>query len=109
MYGIRVALPLAAVWGTSRSTQIAGAGYTAAAWQERTVTLLITSGFAPLIVATMLWLYGLFNNPATPPARGRKFDLSRRAAPIAHSVADHSGEYGEPLTRRSLRDLQIPQ
>jgi hypothetical protein len=47
MYGIRVALPLAAVWGTSRSTQIAGAGYTAAAWQERTVTLLITSGSAP--------------------------------------------------------------
>jgi hypothetical protein len=47
MYGIRAALPLAAVWGTSRSTQLAGAGYTAAAWQERTVTLLITSGFAP--------------------------------------------------------------
>jgi (hydroxyamino)benzene mutase len=62
MYGIWVALLLAAVWGTSRSTPIAGAGFTAAAWQERTVTALITSGSAAVVVATVLLLYGgLFN------------------------------------------------
>lgn len=60
LYGVWLALLLAAIWGTSRSTPIAGAGFTGAPWQEMAVTLLLTSASVAIIVATALMLFGLF-------------------------------------------------
>src|ERR1700732_1811818 len=57
---IWLALLLAAMGGTSRSTPIAGAGFTGAPWQEMAVTLLLTSASVAIIVATGLMPFGLF-------------------------------------------------
>ena len=56
MYGFWVALQLAAVWGTSRGTPIAGAGFEAAAWQESLVAnlLRVSSGLSILAAALLL-------------------------------------------------------
>ncbi len=53
MYAIWLALLLAAVFGTSRATPIAGAGYSGSAWQESLVTGLIYTGSIAIIRAAM--------------------------------------------------------
>jgi hydroxylaminobenzene mutase len=65
MYAIWLALLLSAVFGTSRATPIAGAGYSGTAWQEIVVTVLIYAGSVAIIGATALVLHGLRS-----PARG---------------------------------------
>lgn len=60
LYGIWLALLLAALWGTSRSTPLAGAGFAGTPSQELIVTTLLTSASGAIIVATGLMLFGLF-------------------------------------------------
>lgn len=62
MYGIWFGLLLAAIWGTSRSTPIAGKGFSAASWKENLVTLIIQSTSLAAILATSLLLVGLYKN-----------------------------------------------
>ena len=64
LYAIWIALVLAAVFGTSRSTPIAGTGYQREAWQEALVSTLFGVGSGALIVAILCVLWGL------RPARG---------------------------------------
>ncbi|SRR5713226_4568929 len=59
MYAIWLALLLSAIWGTSRSTPIAGAGHSAASGKELVVTIFIALGSIAIIVATVFVLYGL--------------------------------------------------
>ena len=59
MYAIWLALLLAAVWGSSRSTPIAGAGFQASNRQEQIVQLLLVSGSVAIIVASGALLWGL--------------------------------------------------
>jgi hydroxylaminobenzene mutase len=62
MYGIWFGLVLAAIWGTSRSTPIAGKGFSATPWKETLVTVIIQSTSVAAIVATSLLLVGLYKN-----------------------------------------------
>lgn len=64
MYGFWLALQLAAIWGTSRSTPIAGAGFEAGAWKEAIVSLSLKGASVAAIAAAALLLIGLW--------RGRK-------------------------------------
>ena len=57
--GLRLALLLAAAFGTSAATPIAGAGFSGSAWQEALVTGLLYSGSAAIIAAALLVIYGL--------------------------------------------------
>ena len=50
---------LAALFGTSRSTPIAGAGYRGAAWQEIVVGFLAVSFSLTILLACILALWGL--------------------------------------------------
>lgn len=59
MYAIWLALLLAAIWGTSRSTPIAGAGFRASKQQEQIVRLLLVSGSVAIIAASGTLLWGL--------------------------------------------------
>ena len=59
MYAISLALLLAAAFGTSAATPIAGAGFAGSAWQEALVTGLLYSGSAAIIAAALLVIYGL--------------------------------------------------
>ncbi len=59
MYAIWLALLLAAIWGSSRSTPIAGAGFQATKTQEQIVQLLLVSGSIAIIVAASALLWGL--------------------------------------------------
>ncbi len=59
MYAIWLALLLAAIWGASRSTPIAGAGFQASAKQELIVQLLLVSGSVAIIAASSALLWGL--------------------------------------------------
>ncbi len=59
MYAISGSLFLAAAWGTSRSTPIAGIGHSGAEWQELVVSLAIRSGSVAMLIAVVLVLYGL--------------------------------------------------
>ena len=52
-------LLLAAVFGTSRSTPIAGAGHSAAAWQESVVNFSLTTSAVAMTVFCVLLLAGL--------------------------------------------------
>jgi (hydroxyamino)benzene mutase len=66
MYAIWLGLLLAAIWGASRSTPIAGAGFQASLKQERVVQLLIVSGSLAIILASFALLWGLiFSSPLT--------------------------------------------
>ena len=58
-YALYAALQLAAVWGTSRSTPIAGEGASGSSMQESAVDLLLYSGSAAAIVALTLVVWGL--------------------------------------------------
>lgn len=59
LYVIWVALVLAAVFGTSRATPIAGGGHSGNFWQETLVSVLIGTGSIAIILAVILALYGL--------------------------------------------------
>ena len=58
-YGSSASLLLAAILGTSRMTPIAGAGHTAAAWQEAIVNLGLQSTAAGILLCCLLLLWGL--------------------------------------------------
>ncbi len=58
MYGFWLALQLAAFWGTSRATPIAGTGFEGLPWQEVLVTLLLRASSLVSIVMAMLLLAG---------------------------------------------------
>jgi (hydroxyamino)benzene mutase len=64
MYTIWLGLLLAAIWGASRSTPIAGAGagFQASLKQERVVQLLIVSGSLAIILASFALLWGLIGS-----------------------------------------------
>jgi (hydroxyamino)benzene mutase len=59
MYAIWGGLLFAAVWGTSRATPIAGAGYSASSLYESIVQLLLSLGSVAIIIATVFVLLGL--------------------------------------------------
>jgi hydroxylaminobenzene mutase len=61
---IFAALTLAAAFGTSRSTPIAGAGHQGAAWQEAVVTGLLLPGSALMLFAWATVLVGFRRQPA---------------------------------------------
>lgn len=54
MYGFWFALQLAAVWGTSRATPIAGAGFAGLEAQEAAVTILLRGTSLAAILAALL-------------------------------------------------------
>ncbi|MGJ8670849.1 MAG: hypothetical protein ACSHXK_15285 [Oceanococcus sp.] len=62
MYAIWFSLVLAAMWGTSSATPIAGAGYTGSELQELIVNSLLYSGSLAIIVASIQVLAGLVKN-----------------------------------------------
>jgi hydroxylaminobenzene mutase len=59
-YGVFLALLLAAIWGTSKATPIAGAGHSATQVREMTVTIILTTGSLAATAATALLLWGLY-------------------------------------------------
>ncbi|AEU34490.1 hypothetical protein [Granulicella mallensis] len=59
LYAIFVSLFLAALWGTSRATPIAGAGHQASRLREVVVTVVLTSGSLASAVSATLLLWGL--------------------------------------------------
>jgi hydroxylaminobenzene mutase len=59
LYAVFVSLLLAACWGTSRSTPIAGAGHQADVVREAIVAVLLASGSLASLVAAALVLWGL--------------------------------------------------
>ena len=63
-------LVLAAVFGTSRTTPIAGAGHAGAPWQEAVVAVLLTTGAVVVLACCVLALRGL---------RRPESDANRRA------------------------------
>ena len=62
MYAIWLALLLAAIWGSRRSTPIAGAGFEASKGQEQIVQILLVSGSLAIIVASSALLWGLLED-----------------------------------------------
>lgn len=62
MYSIWLSLVLAGVWGTSKATPIAGAGYAGSQLQELVVNALLYSGSAAVIIASVLVIFGLLKN-----------------------------------------------
>ena len=52
-------LVLAAAFGTSRTTPLAGAGYAGAPWQEAVVAFLLTTGAVAVLACCGLTLWGL--------------------------------------------------
>lgn len=60
MYGLWLGLTLAGVWGTSKATPIMGAGFKAAAWQERVVVLLTKSSSVAMIFSISTIVIGLW-------------------------------------------------
>lgn len=64
LYAIWIGLVLAAAFGTSRSTPIAGAGHAGAPWQEALVDVVFGAGSAGLLIALVAVLWGL--RPSRP-------------------------------------------
>lgn len=62
MYSVWLALTLAAMWGTSRATPIAGKGFTGTATQENIVDILIYSGAGATFLAAILLIIGLWRH-----------------------------------------------
>jgi hydroxylaminobenzene mutase len=56
-YSIWAANALAAIFGTSWVTPLAGAGHEGTVWQEVFVTILITTGAVAVLVATVFLVY----------------------------------------------------
>ncbi len=65
LYAIWVSLLLAAIWGTSGATPIAGAGFSASAGRENTVNVLLYSGSLAITVCTVLVLRALIGGKQT--------------------------------------------
>ncbi len=65
LYAIWVSLLLAAIWGTSGATPIAGAGFSASAVRENTVNVLLYSGSLAITVCTVLVLRALIGGKQT--------------------------------------------
>lgn len=63
-YGSVASLLLAALLGTSNATPIAGAGFSAPAWQELLVTAALTITGIPVLAASLLLLWGLRGSAA---------------------------------------------
>jgi hydroxylaminobenzene mutase len=59
LYAVFASLLLAALWGTSRATPIAGAGHQASRPREVAVTTLLASGSLASVIAVALVLWGL--------------------------------------------------
>jgi hydroxylaminobenzene mutase len=59
LYAIFTSLLLAAIWGTSRATPIAGAGHQASSLREATVTALLGGGSLAAVLAIAMVLWGL--------------------------------------------------
>jgi hydroxylaminobenzene mutase len=59
LYAIYASLLLAACWGTSRATPVAGAGHQAGALRETAVTVLLTGGSLASVAAAVMLLWGL--------------------------------------------------
>ena len=59
LYAVFASLLLAALWGTSRATPIAGAGHQASRPREVAVTTLLASGSLASIIAIAFVLWGL--------------------------------------------------
>jgi hydroxylaminobenzene mutase len=59
LYAIFISLLLAALWGTSRATPIAGAGHQASPLREAVVTVLLAGGSLATAAAVALVLWGL--------------------------------------------------
>ena len=59
-YGIFLAFLLAAIWGTSKATPIAGAGHNATQIREWTATIILTTGSLAATAAAALLLWGLY-------------------------------------------------
>jgi hydroxylaminobenzene mutase len=59
-YAIWVGILLAAAFGTSRATPLAGAGFEGARWQELSVSIVLMFGSLSAIFGTALLLVGLF-------------------------------------------------
>lgn len=62
MVAIWVSLVLAAVWGTSSATPIAGAGYVGRDAQELMVNVLLYSGSIAIVIASVQVIVGLVNS-----------------------------------------------
>lgn len=60
-YAIWIGTLLAAVFGTSRATPIAGAGFVGARWQEITVSLILMLGSLASLVGVGSVLFGLMH------------------------------------------------
>ena len=58
-YGSSLGLLLAAMFGTSRSTPIAGAGHVGAPWQEALVDFTLMTSAVAMLMACVLLLRGL--------------------------------------------------
>jgi (hydroxyamino)benzene mutase len=61
LYAIFTSLLLAALWGTSRATPIAGAGHQASRPREAAVTVILAGGSFASLIAIALVLWGLCN------------------------------------------------
>ena len=59
LYAVFISLLLAALWGTSRATPIAGAGHQASHMREVFVTIVLASGSLASAAATAVVLWGL--------------------------------------------------
>jgi (hydroxyamino)benzene mutase len=66
LYAIWFALVLAAAFGTSRTTPIAGAGHKGEPWQEMLVASVLGAGSVALVAAVIAVLWGL--RAARPPS-----------------------------------------
>ena len=62
MYAIWLALLLAAIFGTSAATPIAGSGFQGSGWQESLVTTILYAGSVGSIVGVALILVGFRNS-----------------------------------------------
>ena len=60
LYVLFAGLSLAALWGTSRATPIAGAGHQGSVAREAAVSTLLAGGSLAIVAAVALVLWGLF-------------------------------------------------
>ena len=61
-FGIALSSVGAAVFGTSRATPIAGAGFAAARWQEISVSIVLMLGSIATLIAVFLLLVGFLRH-----------------------------------------------
>lgn len=66
MYAFWLSLLLAAIWGTSRATPLAGEGFASLPWKETTVQLLLYSASLSSIVAAALLVLGFARSLRDP-------------------------------------------